>query len=334
MDAQQLTLTPVATTWSLRETPDLLPPTAPWWLEGVQKRSAEHAADDHDPVSVVETVQRPRTVRVAAGIASAAAVALVAAAAIGLLTGMRWFVVETPSMGTAAPVGALVVTAPAAAQLQRGEIVAFLPPGNPHVYTHRVHAVVQDGAIRTKGDINGAPDPWTVPRTAVLGHAVAVVPGAGYLVRGLPGLVAGAVLLWAATLLIRRRDQRAAARVVGLHLVATIVVLWLHPFVRVVLIATESAANGVHASMVSTGLLPVRLVDSAGTVLARLSTGQPEVVPLPTSTAAAARVLAVPDLGPGLQTLLIGVALLPALIVLLLGLPRPDGPVRPTRATA
>jgi signal peptidase I len=334
MDAQQLTLTPVATTWSLRGTPDLLPPTAPWWLEGVHERSAERAVDDRDPVAAVETGQRPRMVRLAAAIASATAVALVAAAAVGLLMGMRWFVVETPSMGTAAPVGALVITAPAPARLERGEIIAFIPPGNPHVYTHRVFAVAQDGAVRTKGDINGAPDPWAVPRTAVLGRAITVLPGAGYVVRGLPGLVAGGVLLWAATLLIRRRDQRAAARVIGLHLVATILVLWLHPFVRVVLIATESAATGVRASMVSTGLLPVRLVDSAGTVLARLSIGQPEVVPLPASTGAAARVLAVPDLEPGVQALLIGVALLPALIVLLLGLPRPDGAARLAGATA
>lgn len=335
MDAQQLTLTPVATAWSLRGTPDLLPPTDPWWLEGVQERAAEHAAGDREhATSPSGTAPRSSAVRVVARVASATTVVLVAAAAIGLLTGMRWFVVETPSMGTAAPVGALVVTAPAAGRLERGDIIAFLPPGDPHVYTHRVFAVAQDGAVRTKGDINGAPDPWTVPRTAALGRAIAVLPGAGYVVRGLPGLVAGGVLLWAVTLLIRRRDQRAAARVIGLHLVATVVVLWLHPFVRVVLIATKNAANGAQASMVSTGLLPVRLVDPAGTVLARLSTGRPELVPLPPSTGAAARVLAVPDLGPGLQALLIGVALLPALLVLLLGLPRPDGPARPARATA
>jgi signal peptidase I len=325
MDAQQLTLTPVATAWSLRGTPDLLPPTAPWWLEGVQDRPAERVAVPIPTTASMGIAPRRRAV---AGVASAAAVVLVAAAAVALLMGTRWFVVETPSMGTAAPVGALVVTTPAPPRLVRGEIIAFLPSGNPHVYTHRVFAVAQNDAVRTKGDINGAPDAWTVPRSAVLGRAIAVLPGAGYLVRALPGLVAGGMLVWAATLLIRRRDQRAAARVIGLHLVATVVVLWLHPFVRVVLIATESAANGVRASMVSTGLLPVRLVDSAGTVLGRLSSGRPEVVPLPSSSDAAGRVLALPDLGPALQAVLVGVALLPALLVLLVGLPRPD------RATA
>lgn len=326
MDVLELTLTPVATTWSLRGTPDLLLPTAPWWQEGVEERP-RRAIDHVDPAPdapAAGPAMRSRTAgRIVAGLMAAAALVLVAGIAVALLGGMRWFVVETPSMGAAAPVGALVITRPAPDRLVRGEVIAFTPPGAPRVYTHRVFAVDPDGSVRTKGDINGAQDPWTIAHSAVLGRAVAVVPGAGYLVRALPGLVAGGMLIWAATLLIRRRDQRAAARVIGMHLVATVVVLWLHPFVRVVLLATEGAANEVKASMVSTGLLPVRLVDSAGTVLARLSAGHPEVVSLPASSAAGS-VLAVPDLGPVLQTALIGAAVVPALIVLVLGLPRPD----------
>ena len=321
MDAQQLTLTPVATTWSLRGTPDLPLPTAPWWSEGVQERVVTDAGPDEQSAPI--TAPR-RVARLVAGLAAAIAVALVAVVAVALLCGMRWFVVETPSMGTAAPVGALVLTRPAPADVQRGDVIAFTPPGGSHVYTHRVLEVSPDGALRTKGDINGAPDPWTVPHAAVLGRTVAVLPGAGYLVRGVPGLVAGGMLIWAATLLIRRRDQRAAARVIGLHVVATVVVLWLHPFVRVVLIATESAADSVRASMVSTGLLPVRLVDSAGTVLARLPAGHPEVVSLPATASARSHVLAVPDLGPGMQMALIAVALVPAVLVFLVGLPRRD----------
>jgi hypothetical protein len=268
--------------------------------------------------------RQPRGVlRVAVGLASAAAVVLVAGAAVALVGGMRWFVVETPSMGSAAPVGSLVITEPVSAPTP-GTVIAFTPPGGARVYTHRVLAVEADGGIRTKGDINAAPDPWTVSRSAVLGRATAILPGAGYLVRGLPGLVSGGMLLWAATLLIRRRDQRAAARVIGLHVVATAVVLWLHPFVRVVLLATESAADGVRASMVSTGLLPVRLVDSAGTVLARLSAGHPEVVSLPATASARGQVLAVPDLGPAMQIALVVAALIPAVVVFLVGLPRRD----------
>ena len=318
MDVHELTLTPVATTWSLRGTPDLLLPAAPWWPEGVQERPA-----GNEGAAATASGRRPRgALRIAAGLASAAAIVLVAAAAVALLGGMRWFVVETPSMGATAPVGSLVITEPVPGAPARGTVIAFVPPGNARVYTHRVIAVGADGGIRTKGDINAAPDPWTVSRSAVLGRAVAILPGAGYLVRGVPGLIAGAMLLWAATLLIRRRDQRAAARVIGLHVVATVVVLWLHPFVRVVLLATESAADGVRASMVSTGLLPVRLVDSAGTVLARLSTGHPEVVALPATATARGQVLAVPDLGPVLQGALVAAALVPALVVFLVGLPR------------
>lgn len=324
MDVHELTFTPVATAWSLRETQGILPPAAPWWLEGVQDRPTAGIGRTGAAPSPHESGVAAHTSGVAPiviAMTTAAAVLLATAAALALLSGMRWFVVETPSMGIAAPVGALVLTRPAPPQLHRGEVIAFTPPGMPRVYTHRVFSVALDGAVRTKGDINPVPDPWTVPHAAVLGRAVAVLPGAGYLVRGVPGLVAGGMLVWAATLLIRRRDQRAAARVIGLHLVATVVVLWLHPFVRVVLIATESAADTVRASMVSTGLLPVRLVDSAGTVLARLSAGHPEVVALPATASARSHVLAVPDLGPAMQGALIAAALLPALIVFLVGLP-------------
>lgn len=315
MDLHELTPTPVATTSSLHGTPDLLPSTEQRPLEGVRERSSV------TPTPTAPPARARGAARFAIGAATAGAIVLVAGIAVAMLSGMRWFVVETPSMGTAAPVGALVITRPALAPLQRGDVIAFTPPGPPRVYTHRVLSVARSGAVRTKGDINAVPDPWTVPRTAVLGTAIAVLPGGGYLVRALPGLLIGGVLLWAGTLLIRRRDQRAAARVLGLHVVAAVVVLRLHPFVQVVLLATASASGGVKASMVSTGLLPVRLVDSAGTVLARLSPGRPEVVAMPTASHLAGHVLALPDLGPALQAAFVGAALLPALLVLVLGLP-------------
>jgi hypothetical protein len=155
----------------------------------------------------------------------------------------------------------------------------------------------------------------------VIGRSVALLPGAGYAVRGLPPLAAGLLLLLLLTAPIRRRDRRASARVIGGHLVVTGVLLWLHPFVQLTLIGSERAGDAVRASVVSTGLLPVRLVDAAGAQLARLATGRPEVVDLP---AAAGRVLAVPDLTGPLQLALVALAVLPALAVLIVGLPAED----------
>jgi signal peptidase I len=317
VDVQQLTSAAAGTSWSLRTAtgPDGSGPLAdapPWWLGGGPEPSVPLAPS---------AGSRPVT-RTLATVGAVAALILCLEAVVALLAGMRWFVVETPSMGTAAPVGSLVITKPASAQPSRGDVIAFLPPGTPRVYTHRVFSVAADGGITTKGDINADPDPWTIRHDTVLGTAVAIVPGGGTLLRGVPAFIVGGILLWSVTLLIRRRDRRASARVMGLHLVATAVILWLHPFVQVVLIATESAANGVRASIVSTGLLPVKLVDSAGAVLARLTVGRPEVVALPATSGGADRVTAVPDVGPLLQLVLIGIAVVPSLIVFVVGLPR------------
>lgn len=319
MDVQQLIADPTTSgSWSLRgQDPEGVgprPDQAPWWerdaLEDV--RAAEPALP-----APSRTVARAMLL---VGIVAALAVSAVAAGA--LLTGHRWFVVETPSMGTAAPVGSLVVTGRAPAHLRAGSIIAFVPPGAPRVYTHRVVAVAADGGITTRGDINGAADGWTIRPSAVLGQAIAVVPGGGYLLRGLPALLVGSVLLWLVTLPLRRADHRAAARIIGLHLLGTLIVLWQHPFVQVVPLAMESVGERVHQSVVATGLLPVRLVDAAGAVFARLEPGRPAVVTMPSATDGTARLFAMPDLAPVQQLLLIALAVLPALVVLVVGLPR------------
>ncbi len=321
MDVQQLTHPATGTTaWSLRDQAGPagsgpLDDAPPWWV-----------VDGSDPVITTPPVggeRESRSVsRVLIGAGAVLALILCLEAVVAMLVGMRWFVVETPSMGTAAPVGSLVITRRAPVQLAPGEIIAFVPPGVPRVYTHRILSIAADGGITTKGDINGAPDGWVIRHGKVLGEAVAIVPGGGYVLRGLPAFLIGAVVVWAATLLIRRRDRRASARIVGLHLVGTLVVLWLHPFVQVVLLTTETVADRVRESIVSTGLLPVKLVDSAGTVLARLSIGQPETVSIPPATRGMDRIVAMPDLGPMLQLLLVGMAFVPAVIVMIVGLPR------------
>ncbi|MCB4209030.1 hypothetical protein H9I38_09600, partial [Arthrobacter sp. UM1] len=69
---------------------------------------------------------------------------------VGALLGLRAFIMETPSMGTAAPVGSLVLTAPAqVADLKKNDIVSFSQAGATETHTHRVIAAGKDG-VRTK----------------------------------------------------------------------------------------------------------------------------------------------------------------------------------------
>ena len=245
------------------------------------------------------------------------------AVAAGLwLSGCRWFVVETPSMAQAAPVGSLVVTAPDST-VAVGEVVAFRPPGLDRVYTHRVVQVLPDGAVRTRGDLNGAEDAWTTPAGRIVGRAIALVPGVGFLARGLPLLIGGALLLWWTTGPIRRADVRAAVRIAGLHLITSLVLLYLHPLAALNLLATEAAPHGVRASVVSTGLLPIVVTTPSGRHLAQLHDGQLATVDLHPGPSGRLLVNALLDLTPLQHVLLIGLTLVPAAILMLVGLPRP-----------
>jgi signal peptidase len=65
---------------------------------------------------------------------------------------------------TLAPGDVAVLTPEPLAELRRGQIVAFHPPGDPRLTViHRVfaiHRVGNDTVIQTKGDANNAADAW------------------------------------------------------------------------------------------------------------------------------------------------------------------------------
>lgn len=187
-------------------------------------------------------------------------------ASVFYLSGGRWFVVAAPSMGQTAPVGTFVLTAPVGAgRLLPGQIITFHPPAAPaQVYTHRIISN-HKGVIQTRGDINSVSDPWTLDRSGIIGRAVAVVPGLGWLIRGLPYLVIGTVVLWVGTLRIVSLPNRAAVRITGLSLLVSIVAAVLKPFVGIAMLATFLEGGLTKATVVSTGLLPIRVQALGGT---------------------------------------------------------------------
>lgn len=210
--------------------------------------------------------RRPRSYRrIAFRVVAATLGALILAAAAFWFSGGRWFVVQTPSMGTAAPVGTLVLTRPTTVgALEVGDIIAFHPPTQPsETYTHRIVSI-KDGAVRTRGDINGIADPWQLHDRDIIGDA-AVVPGLGWLFRALPLLVIGGLLVWGLTRAWVSPAWRDPARMLGACVAFAIPVAILTPFVGVAQLASTSDPDGVsHISVVSTGLLPVRLEPRPG----------------------------------------------------------------------
>jgi signal peptidase I len=129
------------------------------------------------------------TVSIASSILLGCSVLLViatfAAMALGLV---RFRVIDTGSMRpTLNPGDVVVLTSERPSTLADGQIVAFHPPGEPHLtVVHRVRslALTPSGIVmRTKGDANNVSDPWRARITgATVWRASFTVPFAGYLV--------------------------------------------------------------------------------------------------------------------------------------------------------
>lgn len=175
------------------------------------------------------------------------------------LSGGRWFFVETPSMGRAAPVGSLVITQPASTEnVHKGDLIAFHPPQRSTTYTHRVANISPDG-LSTKGDINAANDPWVVPMSNLEGRAVAVIPAAGWAIRKLPPLLLATVLLWFLGSLTFRGRYRAAYLLAGVPIAFSILCLFFKPFVAIADLGRDAVRGVLSARVVSTGIMPIRL---------------------------------------------------------------------------
>ena len=181
------------------------------------------------------------------------------------LEGGRWERVETPSMGTVAPVGTLLWVEPVDFEsLRPGDFVTFRPPGSSGgTYSHRVLARSGDGTITTKGVLS-APDPWRLTADDVVGKVRMRWWGVGWLVQAAPLLLVGGLLCVLAVRLVRPR-WKAPAAVVLVAVVLSIAISWLRPLVDAEQLSFAPApAGGADATYVGTGLLPIRLTAAGG----------------------------------------------------------------------
>lgn len=246
-------------------------------------------------------------------------VAVLGSLAAAWLSGVRAFVVESPSMGAAAPVGSLVIGergAPAAV----GDLITFHPPGAGSVpYTHRVVAVGAEG-LRTKGDINGAPDPWTVAPSMVVSRAVAVLPGAGWLVKAAPLLLGALVVAQVIGLFLRAPATRWSVRTAAVAVAVAAMSWTMKPFSGFVLLNSEAARDGMRATVVSTALLPIRVTAVDGGHV-DLASGEVGHLLMPRGAGGHVTMTSQLDLGPVGWVLIALACLLPVIAVLAVGVP-------------
>jgi membrane protein implicated in regulation of membrane protease activity len=162
-------------------------------------------------------------------------------------------------MGTAAPVGTLLWVKPVdKADLHVGEFITFRPPGAATTYSHRIYKIHSDGQIETKGQIT-APDPWRITSHDIVGHVDMRWWGLGWLVKALPILVLGGLVLWFLVTRFASRRWKLPLAVLGFALLTSIAIVVYRPFTRAIQLSATPTADGGRASYVSTGLLPLRL---------------------------------------------------------------------------
>lgn len=259
-----------------------------------------------------------------------AAGAVLAGILLAVIAGLAVFVVQSPSMGRTAPVGTLVVTERVDfSSLRLGDVITYRATDGSTV-THRIVQRLPE-ALRTRGDLNGAADAVLVRPGAVVGRAALLAPGLGWLLRLLPWGAVGAVSVWMLTWPLRWSGARAGARIVGVCAVVAVVVVLQRPLVAWSVLAqrSEGTGRGVVATLVTTGLLPVRFEATNGGS-AVLAPGQRADLLLPADAIGRIGFTASPGLEPWGWVLLALVCLAPLIGVLVVGLPpRDDQLVRP-----
>lgn len=170
------------------------------------------------------------------GVLLAVLVALIVAGTVAVLSGRYQLrPVLSGSMRPGLPVGGVVITERVpTSSLQVRDVVVFHSPDQPQdLIVHRIVSLTPGPSgpvVKTQGDANTAPDPWTVTlHGATAYRAVYALPLVGYVAVWAHGpsgrlalMVTGLLLLLVATVgglmtrgrFIRRsreRDQRAAA---------------------------------------------------------------------------------------------------------------------------
>jgi signal peptidase I len=104
------------------------------------------------------------------------------------LLGYERYVIEGGSMGAELPRGSIAFEQVVpTARVRVGDVITYRPPvGGARLVTHRVAWIGPGGLYRTRGDANGAADPWRFRLTGSTQARLAFhVPLAGYVLAAL-----------------------------------------------------------------------------------------------------------------------------------------------------
>ncbi|NNN13716.1 MAG: S26 family signal peptidase [Acidimicrobiaceae bacterium] len=192
-----------------------------------------------------------------------AALLVIVASLLFLHRGGRLFIVSSPSMGRALPVGSLVVTAPGS-KITSGEIIAFRPPTQPGtVFTHRVVSGNAAEGWKTRGDLNSSNDPWSIRPRDVVGVVKMDLSYVGWLLRSIPYLIVGAVLATGLYLTLKRHHRHLSV-VVGITVAVSLYVYVFHPLVDATVMTSVTKGGVTRTALVNWGILAAKFSVNGG----------------------------------------------------------------------
>ena len=202
-----------------------------------------------------------------------AALGCLVVAGAWLAVGGRWLVMETPSMGTRAPVGSLLWTRPVAVDdVAVGDVVTVRPRGGEgRTWTHEV-AAVDAGRLATRGVLSGD-DPWRIGQAELVGRVERVWPAAGVVVRAAPLLLLGLALT--ALLAARVREHwRLPVRLLGVSAALSTVIVVQRPLTDARMLAFDAGREQARSTWVNTGQLPLELTAPSSGASERMGPGE------------------------------------------------------------
>lgn len=174
--------------------------------------------------------------------------------------GGTWLRVDSPSMGTRAPVGSLLWVAPVDPDdIAVGDLLSFRAPTAQDAapYTHLVSGINADGTLTTAGVLSG-PDPWQVAPGDVVGRVERVWFGVGAALQAAPLLAAfgvvTALVVWRV-----RSELRLPAAVFGAGLALSASIVVHQPLLGAQQLSFGHVDGGARARSVNTGLVPMQM---------------------------------------------------------------------------
>lgn len=161
-------------------------------------------------------------------------------------------------MGNTAGVGSLVLVK-SVKNYEIQDIITFKQ--NKKFYTHRIIEQKSDGFV-TKGDLNGAPDPWIVKEENIVGRAEKILPFVGWIWLMIPWILLGWIVAYLISKTIKKYYWRWYFRIFASSLVLALVVLWFRPWLNFSLINFYAEGeNLARFNVVNTGIFPIRAND-------------------------------------------------------------------------